>query len=83
MIRLRDGLRSGVLPAILYSDGTQLSKKVEQWLEEAGANFTVLDARLDSFNEPVLIVDGAFLRTADIKAILGIMESTLDGGKRE
>jgi hypothetical protein len=72
MCRLGDGLKSGKFPAILYSDGTTISEKVRHWLDIAGANYTVSDAKREFMEGPVLVVDGTFLSPDDIKHVLGI-----------
>ena len=72
MCKIGERIRSGEFPAILYSDGTELSKSMQNWLEDAGVNYAVLDATVESMDGPVLIVDGTFLSFDDLKGVLGI-----------
>jgi len=72
MCRLGDGLRSGRFPAILYSDGTSISTKVQRWLDNAGAKYAVSDAKREFMEGPVLVVDGTFLGPDDVKEVLDI-----------
>ena len=72
MCKIGERIRSGKFPAILYSDGTELGKSMQEWLEDAGANYTISDATVESMEKPVLVVDGAFLSFADVKEVLEI-----------
>ena len=66
------GLRSGKIAAILYSDGTAVSKLMQDWLDAAGANYAVQDSSVESLDGPVLVVNGIFLGPDDVKDVLGI-----------
>lgn len=72
MCKIGERIRSGEFPAILYSDGTVLSKSMQSWLDDAGANYAISDATVEFMDGPVLVVDGTFLSVADVKEVLGI-----------
>ncbi|HUU90924.1 MAG TPA: hypothetical protein VM238_06910 [Phycisphaerae bacterium] len=65
-----DGIRSGKLPAILYTDETQTSDQMRKLLDSCGATYTVSDTSAGDFDSPVVIVDGCFLGIRELQEVL-------------
>ncbi len=72
MCSLGEGLRAGQMPAVLYADGTEASKQIEDMLEAAQVAYDIEDATKASLSEPVLVVDGTFLNAERVREVLSL-----------
>jgi len=70
MCRLGEGLRSGMMPAVLYADGSAASKEIQSMLEQAAVAYDIEDAARARLSEPVLVVDGTFLNAKRVREVL-------------
>ena len=65
-----DGIRSGKLPAILYTDETRTSDQMRTLLDSCGATYTVSDTSAGDFDSPVVVIDGCFLGIQELGEVL-------------
>ena len=69
MRKLAEGLKSGNLPGVLYSDQSPATRKMQKLLDSVGAKYEIADAKTESMSRPVLVVNGSFLDAKALKEV--------------
>ena len=69
MRKLAEGLKSGDLPGVLYSDESPSSRRMQKLLDSVGAKYEIADAKTESMSRPVLVVNGSFLDAKALKEV--------------
>jgi hypothetical protein len=70
MCKLAQGLKSGALPGVLYSDQSPASRKMQKLLDSVGAKYEIADAKRESMSQPVFVVNGSFLDLNAVEEVL-------------